>query len=89
MRLHTHNEQQIVTQTEEVLLEDRLPIAEITKYLKSIICNLEALKYDIEEVFDPERHSKSSTKTFLTVLSKESKKFSSKTSFDWAPFSLK
>ena len=54
MRLHTHNEQQIVTQTEEVLLEDRLPIAEITKYLKSIICNLKALKYDIEEVFDPE-----------------------------------
>ena len=40
--------------TEQVLLEDRLPIAEITTYLKSIICSLKPLKYDIEEVFSPE-----------------------------------
>lgn len=40
--------------TEQVLLEDRLPIAEITTYLKSIICSLKPLKYDIEEVFNPE-----------------------------------
>ena len=54
MTLHTHNHHPNIVSAEKVLLEERFPIDEITTYLKSIICSLKNLKYDIEEVFDPE-----------------------------------
>lgn len=43
-----------VDTADRVLLEARSPISKITDYLKSVICNIQPLKYDIEEIFDPE-----------------------------------
>lgn len=52
--MNTHRDVYTVEADDRVLLEARNPISEITEYLKSIICTLQPLKYDIEAVFDPE-----------------------------------
>ena len=54
MRLPSHTLTPSTSSTDQVLLENRPPIPEITTYLKSTICNFKTLKYDIEGVFYPE-----------------------------------
>ena len=53
MTQSSHGHNTTCPKTNPVLLESRHPIPEITTYLKSVICTIKSLKYEIDHTFDP------------------------------------
>ena len=49
----THAHERAYPKSDPVLFESRVPIPEITTYLKSVICTINSVQYEIDRTFDP------------------------------------